>query len=300
MTGAILLLICLILIGLSIRSFQNGLRRAQTERVLGRLAEGQPQLTEEAGQWSGVEKMFLRAGLGKPTDSLGLWLTMWGLGVVLGGLVAGWVGLLVMLVLPLLLLRLYIAWRYQRRIKRMIEQLPQLLDHTVRSLKAGRTLADAVLGGIEITEDPLQEAMGRIRRNVQLGVSLPESAHDFAEFYERDEFRLFALGLKVNHRYGGNASELLEKPDQDDPRARAGRSPATRPDRRNPGDRLCAHRPADLDDRLLPGGEPRLPDDHVERRHRAHAVVRGADHAAVGLLHLVAHVAERMRWLFRC
>lgn len=210
MTGAILLLICLILIGLSIRSFQNGLRRAQTERVLGRLAEGQPQLTEEAGQWSGVEKMFLRAGLGKPTDSLGLWLTMWGLGVVLGGLVAGWVGLLVMLVLPLLLLRLYIAWRYQRRIKRMIEQLPQLLDHTVRSLKAGRTLADAVLGGIEITEDPLQEAMGRIRRNVQLGVSLPESAHDFAEFYERDEFRLFALGLKVNHRYGGNASELLE------------------------------------------------------------------------------------------
>lgn len=210
MTGAILLLICLILIGLSIRSFQNGLRRAQAERVLSRLAEGQPQLTEEANQWSGVERMFLRAGLGKPTDSLGLWLAIWALGVALGLLVAGWLGLLVMLVLPPVLLRLYIAWRYQRRIKRMIEQLPQLLDHTVRSLKAGRTLADSVLGGIEITEDPLQQAMGRIQRNVQLGVSLPESTHDFAEFYERDEFRLFALGLKINHRYGGNASELLE------------------------------------------------------------------------------------------
>ena len=210
MTGAILLLICLILIGLSIRSFQNGLRRAQTERVLSRLAEGQPQLTEEANQWSGVERMFLRAGLGKPTDSLGLWLAIWALGVALGLLVAGWLGLLVTLVLPPVLLRLYIAWRYQRRIKRMIEQLPQLLDHTVRSLKAGRTLADSVLGGIEITEDPLQQAMGRIQRNVQLGVSLPESTHDFAEFYERDEFRLFALGLKINHRYGGNASELLE------------------------------------------------------------------------------------------
>ena len=210
MTGAILLLICLILIGLSIRSFQNGLRRAQTERVLSRLAEGQPQSGEQANQWSGVERMFLRAGLGKPTDSLGLWLAIWALGVALGLLVAGWLGLLVMLVLPPLLLRLYIAWRYQRRIKRMIEQLPQLLDHTVRSLKAGRTLADSVLGGIEITEDPLQQAMGRIQRNVQLGVSLPESTHDFAEFYERDEFRLFALGLKINHRYGGNASELLE------------------------------------------------------------------------------------------
>ncbi|WP_439863312.1 type II secretion system F family protein [Pseudomonas antarctica] len=210
MTGAILLVICLILIGLSIRSFQNGLRRAQTERVLGRLAEGQPQLIEEAGQWSAVERMFLRAGLGTPSDKLGVWLAVWVLGAGLGALVAGWLGLLAMLLLPPLLLRLYIAWRYQRRIKRMIEQLPQLLDHTVRSLKAGRTLADAVLGGIEVMQEPLKQAMGRIKRNVQLGVSLPESANDFAEFYERDEFRLFALGLKVNHRYGGNASELLE------------------------------------------------------------------------------------------
>ncbi|MHA6573101.1 type II secretion system F family protein [Pseudomonas sp. ATCC PTA-122608] len=210
MTGPILILICVILIGLSIRLFQNGIRRAETERVLDRLAEGQPQLVEATNQWSGLERMFQRAGLGKPTDSLGLWLTAWALSALLGLMVASWIGLLTMLVLPPLALRVYIAWRYQRRLKRMIEQLPQLLDHTVRSLKAGRTLADAVLGGIEAADDPLKRAMGRIQRNVQLGVSLPESAHDFAEFYEQDEFRLFALGLKVNHRYGGNASELLE------------------------------------------------------------------------------------------
>ena len=92
----------------------------------------------------------------------------------------------------------------------MIEQLPPLLDHTVRSLKSGRTLADAVLGAIEVAEDPLKNAMSRIQRNVQLGVSLPDAASDLAELYEKDELRLFALGLKVNHRYGGNASELLE------------------------------------------------------------------------------------------
>lgn len=210
MTGPILILICVILIGLSIRLFQNGIRRAETERVLGRLAEGQPQMVESTNQWTGLERMFQRAGLGKPTDSLGLWLTAWALSALLGLMVASWIGLLTMLVLPPLVLRVYIALRYQRRLKRMIAQLPQLLDHTVRSLKAGRTLADAVLGGIEATDDPLKRAMGRIQRNVQLGVSLPESAHDFAEFYEQDEFRLFALGLKVNHRYGGNASELLE------------------------------------------------------------------------------------------
>ncbi|AZE64854.1 tight adherence protein B [Pseudomonas synxantha] len=210
MTGLILLLICVLLVSLSIWLFQRGLRQAGTDRVLERLAEGQPAPQESNNSWVAMERMFQRAGLGKPTDRLGLWLSGWAVAMVLGYLLADWLGLLAMLLVPPLLLRLYIGWRYQRRVQRMIEQLPQLLDRSVRSLKSGRTLADAVLGAIESTEAPLKQAMSRIQRNVQMGVSLPESASDFAEFYERDEFRLFALGLKVNHRYGGNASELLE------------------------------------------------------------------------------------------
>ncbi|MCK3840655.1 MULTISPECIES: type II secretion system F family protein [Pseudomonas] len=210
MTGLILLLICILLISLSVWLFQRGLRQAGTDRVLERLADGQPLPQEPNGSWIALERMFQRAGLGKPTDRLGLWLSCWAVGMLLGYLLADWLGLLTLLIAPPLLLRLYIAWRYQRRVQRMIEQLPQLLDHSVRSLKSGRTLADAVLGAIDSTEAPLKQAMSRIQRNVQMGVSLPESVSDFAEFYERDEFRLFALGLKVNHRYGGNASELLE------------------------------------------------------------------------------------------
>lgn len=210
MTGLVLLLICILLISLSVWLFQRGLRQAGTDRVLERLSDGQPVPQEPNGSWVALERMFQRAGLGKPTDRLGLWLSGWALGMLLGYLLAGGLGLLAMLILPPLLLRVYIAWRYQRRVQRMVEQLPQLLDHSVRSLKSGRTLADAVLGAIDSTEAPLKQAMSRIQRNVQMGVSLPESVSDFAEFYERDEFRLFALGLKVNHRYGGNASELLE------------------------------------------------------------------------------------------
>ena len=210
MTGLVLLLICILLISLSVWLFQRGLRQAGTDRVLERLTDGQPVPQEPNGSWVALERMFQRAGLGKPTDRLGLWLSGWAVGMLLGYLLAGGLGLLVMLILPPLLLRVYIAWRYQRRVQRMVEQLPQLLDHSVRSLKSGRTLADAVLGAIDSTEAPLKQAMSRIQRNVQMGVSLPESVSDFAEFYERDEFRLFALGLKVNHRYGGNASELLE------------------------------------------------------------------------------------------
>ena len=211
MLGPILLaLTSLAMLLLGLQLMRRGVRQAQTDRVLERLAQGQPDSLDNNPVLSSLERTFIRAGLGKPTERLGLWLALWALGVLLGLLAFEWLGLLVMLLAPPLALRFYISLRYQRRLRRMIEQLPQLLDHAVRSLKSGRTLADAVLGAIDASEDPLQTAMGRIKRNVLLGVSLPEAAHDFAELYEQDELRLFALGLKVNHRYGGNASELLE------------------------------------------------------------------------------------------
>ncbi|WPO45174.1 type II secretion system F family protein [Pseudomonas sp. S1Bt23] len=211
MLGPVLLaLLCLTLLGLSGWMFYSGLRQARTARVLDRLAQGQPQPSVEKTSWNRLERAFLRAGLGRPTERLGLWLVVWALGCMLGYGLGKWPGLLALLVAPPLLLRLYISWLYRRRLKRMIEQLPPLLDHAVRSLKSGRTLADAVLGGIEAADNPLKHAMGRVQRNVLLGVNLPDAVADFAELYERDELRLFALGLKVNHRYGGNASELLE------------------------------------------------------------------------------------------
>ena len=206
----LLALMSLAMLLLGLQLMRRGVRQAQTDRVMERLAHGQPDSPQDNPVLTSLERTFMRAGLGKPTERLGLWLTLWALGAVLGLLAFEWLGLLVMLLTPPLVLRFYISLRYQRRLRRMIEQLPQLLDHAVRSLKSGRTLADAVLGAIDASEDPLQTAMGRIKRNVLLGVSLPEAAHDFAELYEQDELRLFALGLKVNHRYGGNASELLE------------------------------------------------------------------------------------------
>jgi len=204
-------LISLLLLGLAMRLFYISLRKTGSERVLSRLGQGQPVLAPVTQATKNrLDRLFVRAGLSRPGERQDLWLGIWLLLILVGAVQAGGVGLLLMLLLPPLALRLYLTWRYQRRVRRMVEQLPSALDHGVRSLKSGRTLADALLGGIEASTDPLREAMGRVRRNVELGVSLADAVHDFAEFYEREEFRFLALGLKVNHRYGGNASELLE------------------------------------------------------------------------------------------
>ncbi len=200
----------LALLGLSVRFFFTGLRRTGDKRVLERLGQGQAPAPSERPLMLWLERWFLRAGLGRPNDRIGIFLAVWALLVLLGTLAGDWFGVLLALILPPVCLRLYVSWRYRRRVQRMIQQLPSMLDYTVRSLKSGRTLADAVLGAMEASSNPLREAMARVERNVRLGVGLDEAVEDFAELYERDEFRLFALGLRINQRFGGNASELLE------------------------------------------------------------------------------------------
>ncbi len=203
-------LIFMLLMATSLYLFYRGVNKGANERIMARLALGQPDYVTATPGLAKIERAFLRAGLGRPTERLPLAMALWLMSMLLGYLVYNWFGLALGILLPLILLRLYVSVRYQRRVRRMIEQLPQLLDHTVRSLKSGRTLGDAVLHSIDAAAFPLSEAMSRIKRNVQLGVTLPDAVQDFAGLYERDEFQLFALGLRVNHRYGGNASELLE------------------------------------------------------------------------------------------
>ncbi|MDD1975536.1 MULTISPECIES: type II secretion system F family protein [Pseudomonas] len=210
MIGALLGIICLGLLGFSIRLFYSGLRKAGTERTLDRLGRVQTASTLAPAGRDWLDRLLQRAGLERRNDHLLSCLAAWALLSLLIALAMGWAFGAVLLLTGPLLFRLYLGWRYHRRVQRMIEQLPVLLDHCVRSLKSGRTLSDAVLGGIAVSRQPLQGAMQRVRRNVQMGVSLDDAMQDLAELYEQDELRLFALGLRINHRYGGNASELLE------------------------------------------------------------------------------------------
>ncbi|WP_249678019.1 type II secretion system F family protein [Pseudomonas abieticivorans] len=206
----LLAILCLAMLGLSAWLVLSSARKTGEQRTMTRLNQGQVEVqTVQAGRvW--LDRMLLRAGLRGSGERLKLWLMGWGVLVLIGLLFAGASGLLAMLLLPPIVARLYIAWCYNRRMRRLVEQLPALLDHAVRSLKAGRTLTDAILGAVDDTLDPLKEVMARVQRNVNLGVSLADAMKDLADLYELEELRMLALGLSINHRFGGNASELLE------------------------------------------------------------------------------------------
>lgn len=208
--GPLLLSLSALLLGCALLLLRLGLRKRGEERVLQRLGRALEALRTPATRQRWLDARLQRAGLDPAGVRLRPWALGWLGGVALGLLLGGWwVALLLSLGIPVAA-QAYLTWRYRRRMRRIIEQLPGLLDYSVRSLKAGRTLTDAVLGGLENTREPLRAAMQRVQRNVQLGVPLEDALSELAELYGQDELRVFALGLRINQRYGGNASELME------------------------------------------------------------------------------------------
>lgn len=208
--GPLLLALAPLLLGVALLLVRLGLLKRGQERIVQRLGSAYLAVRSVAVRRDWLDPMLLRAGFAQGELKLRPWVFAW-LGLVLlaavGAGAAG--GLLALLGVPVLAW-LGLIWRCRRRLRQIIQQLPGLLDYSVRSLKAGRTLNDAVLGGIDSTREPLRSAMLRVRRNVQLGVALDVAVNELAELYRQDELRLFALGLRINQRHGGNASELLE------------------------------------------------------------------------------------------
>ncbi|MBK5003122.1 type II secretion system protein F [Pseudomonas sp. S31] len=210
MIGPLLLVLSVLCLGVALLLLRLGLHKRGEERVLQRLGRAFQALRTPASRQRWLDAKLQRAGLDQAGLQLRPWLFGW-LGLLSAALLGfGWLAALAVLLGMPLAAQIYLTWRYRRRMRRIIEQLPGLLDYSVRSLKAGRTLNDAVLGGFEATREPLRGAMQRVRRNVQLGLPLEDALSELAELYGQDELRLFALGVGINQRYGGNASELME------------------------------------------------------------------------------------------
>lgn len=201
------LLLCLALLLGGLWLLRRGLRDAESEQVVQRLAS--EQAPPAGAGMSRLQRELLRSGLSLPAWLMVLLVALWLLLAALGWLLGGWLVLLVLLLAPPVLLRVYMLWQASRRLQRMITQMPGFLDHVVRSLKSGRTLGDGMLLSMQNSQQPLYGAMERTRHAVQRGMPLTEAMTDFARLYEREEFHILAMGVAVNQRYGGNASELL-------------------------------------------------------------------------------------------
>jgi tight adherence protein B len=173
------------------------------ERGLGFLSSERFQAVETLITQSGVR-------LQDPQFLFGVGFLLCGVTVVLillKGLQIYTLPLSVALTLPVLYM--WLSHKRAKRIARFTEQLPDVLDIFVRSLKAGHPLAVSLsLVGREIP-DPAGTELGVASDEVAFGLDLPSAMWNISKRVGAPDFLFVTTSISVHVQSGGNLGEVL-------------------------------------------------------------------------------------------
>ncbi|HHN72596.1 MAG TPA: hypothetical protein ENK13_00775, partial [Thermopetrobacter sp.] len=105
-------------------------------------------------------------------------------------------------------------WVLRRRRKRLLAfeaQFPDALDSLSRALRAGQPLAGAMRLVASEAPRPVAEELAATVEELELGSSWEEALEHLAERVPVSEVSIFAASVKLQHRMGGDLTEVLAR-----------------------------------------------------------------------------------------
>ncbi|AGA34142.1 Flp pilus assembly protein TadB [Thioalkalivibrio nitratireducens DSM 14787] len=208
--AAMLLAVALVFGAVGLVLLGRSRERAEEEQIARRVSELALRTHETVPNPRRLSRYFERAGI---DASPGVVLLL-AFGAAAAGLIAslylGWLGFLLGVGAVSALVAGALQWQYRRRVARIVEQLPGFLEHMIRGLRVGRSIDGALRSAVESSREPLRGVMERVLRAGDLGGSMTEAMMATAQVHRVRELQLLALGVQVNQRFGGSASELFE------------------------------------------------------------------------------------------
>lgn len=141
----------------------------------------------------------IAAGVGLAAGSLA-GLIRQNLGVaVLVGLVAGGIPIF------------YVFRKRKARLKKMLQQLPDVFDLMARVIRAGQTTEQAVQAVADEFAPPIAAEFAYCAEQQNLGLSPDIAFRDLARRTGLLEIKIFVLALLVQKQTGGNLAEIMDK-----------------------------------------------------------------------------------------
>lgn len=98
-----------------------------------------------------------------------------------------------------------------RRLKRFGNQLPDALTTLAGSLRAGRSVGQAMEALSREIGDPMGRELRKVVAEVRLGRTLHDTLTDAADRVGSDDFRWAVLAMQIQSEVGGNLAELLDQ-----------------------------------------------------------------------------------------
>ncbi len=137
-------------------------------------------------------------------------MVVFGVGVI-GFLISRvWFSALMLVVGSAFLPTLYVRWRQRRRLAAFNNQLGDVVNVVIGSLRAGYGLLQSFDYVSNRLPDPAANEFNRVVREVSLGLSMSEALANLLRRVESDDLELMVTAISIHREVGGNLTVILE------------------------------------------------------------------------------------------
>jgi tight adherence protein B len=204
------MLVAFVVLGLTPPQDRNGLR-SQLDGAFQGVAERVSAREQRRGR-APLPERLARAGLRlKPSEYI---MAQVGCAALLAAICFLRFGLSIAIpigaVLGVLIPGMYVKFRMKRRLKRLNNQLVDVLNLMSNSMKAGHSLPQTLAVISKDARPPIQEEFGRCVRELQVGGSLENALANLARRTGSDDLDLVVTAILVQMSVGGNLAGMLE------------------------------------------------------------------------------------------
>lgn len=124
--------------------------------------------------------------------------------LIFGGFTGSFIIGVVMIVGFILLTRQAAARR-----RKIVSQLPDFLESTIRVLAAGNTMEESMASAARESTEPVRTLFLSISRQVRLGAPIENVLMETGRIHKLRDIRVMALAASVNRKYGGSLKNIL-------------------------------------------------------------------------------------------
>jgi len=120
--------------------------------------------------------------------------------------ISGAIGFVVGYFLP----RFWVGRRISGRLSAFNKQLPDTITLLSNSLRAGSSFLQSIELVSREGGPPMSEEMGRVVREVNLGLGMEEALHNLVRRIKSDDLDLMVTAIGIQQQVGGNLAEILD------------------------------------------------------------------------------------------
>ncbi len=114
------------------------------------------------------------------------------------------------LILGLFIPRFVVRYLQGQRLRKFNDQLPDMLNLVVNSLRSGFSALQAMDAVSQELPAPISDEFRRVVQEMQLGVSMEESLGNLQRRIVSDDLELAVTAINIQREVGGNLAEILD------------------------------------------------------------------------------------------